>query len=143
MKKKAMTSRQQRFVAEYAVLGDAGEAALRAGYSERTAQAQGRTLLRRAEVARAVACARGDAQAHDEVTRQWVVARLKEVAERCMQAAPVPPARGAAGDAAPQYKFDAGAAIRALNLLGKTIGMFSERDTARAGEHEKTLEDLE
>lgn len=148
-----LPARQQRFVAEYAVLGNAGEAALRAGYAAVTAPARGRALLARPEVARAVALALdgpGGApggpqggQDHDAVTREWVVARLREVAERCMQAAPAAPARGAAGAEGPQYKFDAGAAIRALGLLGKHLGMFGPREADEAGAHETALEELQ
>lgn len=154
-----LPARQQRFVAEYAVLGNAGEAALRAGYAAATAPARGRALLARPEVARAVALAvygSGDAdgpggapgvlpggQDHDAVTREWVVARLREVAERCMQVAPATPARGAAGAEGPQYKFDAGAAIRALGLLGKHLGMFGPREADEAGAHETALEELQ
>jgi len=151
-----LPARQQRFVAEYAVLGDVGEAALRAGYAAATARARGLALLARPEVVRAVALALngpGDAdgtdgarqggQDHDAVTREWVVARLREVAERCMQAAPAAPARGAAGAEGPQYKFDAGAAIRALGLLGKHLGMFGSREADEAGAHETALEELQ
>lgn len=152
--KRPLPTRQQRFVAEYAVLGDAGEAALRAGYAAATAPARGRALLARPEVARAVALAldgpsgepgaREGGQDHDAVTRDWVVARLREVAERCMQAAPAAPARGAAGADGPHYKFDAGAAIRALGLLGKHLGMFGgPREADDAALHESALEELQ
>jgi phage terminase small subunit len=149
-----LPTRQQRFVAEYAVLGDAGEAALRAGYVAASAPSRGRALLARPEVARAVALAlngpgeadglREGGREHDAVTSEWVVARLREVAERCMQAAPAAPARGAAGAEGPHYKFDAGAAIRALGLLGKHLGMFgTAREADDAAPHENALDELQ
>lgn len=41
----ALTDKQQRFVAEYLVDRNATQAAMRAGYSEKTAQQQGSRLL--------------------------------------------------------------------------------------------------
>lgn len=148
----SLTPVEQRFAAAYAVLGEAHEAALRAGLPEHEAEARGEALLARPGVADAVALLREDAAAHDAVTRQWVVARLKEVAERCMQAAPAAPARGAAGKAAGGgdevstsgiWKFDAGAAIRALTLLGKHLRMFGGHEDPGDGDHENALDALE
>jgi phage terminase small subunit len=52
------------------------------------------------------------------IDREWVLARLKENAQRAMQA--VPAADG-------QFKYDGSVANRALELLGKEIGMFIDR----------------
>lgn len=135
---KKLSSRQQKFIAEYAVSGDAEAAARAAGYAERTVRSAQTRLLSRPEILRAVELARGDAEAADAVTRQWVVARLKEVADRCMQAAPA-----TSGKDAGLYKFDAAGAIRSLNLLGKHLNMFSERQAEERGVHESALEELE
>ena len=55
--------------------------------------------------------------------RQWVLKRLMTVAERCMQAEPVMKNGVESGE----YKFDSAGANRALELLGKELGMFVER----------------
>ncbi|WP_185643538.1 hypothetical protein [Burkholderia sp. Bp8990] len=55
--------------------------------------------------------------------RQWVLKRLMTVAERCMQAEPVLKN----GESTGEYKFDSAGANRALELLGKELGMFVER----------------
>lgn len=138
-----LTKRQERFAAAYAVLGDEEQAAVQAGYAERTASATGKRLLRHSGVAQAVTTMQEDARMHDAVTRQWVTARLKEVAERCMQAAPAPAGRSA-GEGG-EYRFDASNANRALSLLGKYLQMFSDKaDPARTGgTHEQRLEELE
>jgi phage terminase small subunit len=47
--------KQQRFVAEYLVDKNATQAAIRAGYSQRTAYSQGQRLLKNVEIAAAVA----------------------------------------------------------------------------------------
>jgi hypothetical protein len=55
--------------------------------------------------------------------RQWVLERLMKVADRCMQAEPVV----VRGEQTGEYKFDSAGANRALELLGKEMGMFVER----------------
>ena len=83
------------------------------------------------------------AEGRGGVDSDWVVERLREVAERCMQAVP-PPAPKAGADPAPGvWKFDAGSAIRALNLLGKQMGMFSDKVEHQVSVHEDALEELE
>ena len=85
----------------------------------------------------------GEARCRGGVDNEWVVERLREVAERCMQAVP-PPAPKAGADPAPGvWKFDAGSAIRALNLLGKQMGMFSDKVEHQVSVHEDALEELE
>jgi len=81
----------------------------------------------------------GGAEGAPPADREWVLARLKEVAERCLQAVP-PPGSGADGGL---WKFDAGGAIRALTLLGKHLGLFDERAEPQAGSHEDALDELE
>ncbi|NJB68521.1 phage terminase small subunit [Desulfobaculum xiamenense] len=137
-----LTTRQERFAAEYAVSGDEELAAIRAGYGERTARSTGRRLLRNEAVAEAVNVLREDAASHDMVTRQWVTARLKEVAERCMQVVPATPGKGR-GEEGGEFRFDASNANRALSLLGKYLQMFSDKTDAKGGTHEESLDDLE
>jgi hypothetical protein len=57
------------------------------------------------------------------VDRAWVLSRLKKVADRCLQEEPVM----VRGEATGEYKFDSAGANRALELLGKELGMFVER----------------
>jgi hypothetical protein len=57
------------------------------------------------------------------VDRAWVLERLKKVAERCLQEEPVM----VRGEPTGEYKFDSAGANRALELLGKELGMFVER----------------
>ncbi|SKA64127.1 terminase small subunit [Desulfobaculum bizertense] len=136
-----MTPRQERFAAEYAVSGDAEEAALRAGYSEKTAKQTGKRWLADERIQKAVAAFQDDSTAHDAVTRQWVIARLKDVAERCMQAVAVSSGKGE--NAVTEYRFDASNANRALSLLGKYLHMFNEKPESTAETHEDTLDSLE
>ena len=73
----SLTPKQQRFVEEYLIDLNATQAAIRAGYSEKTAYSQGERLLRNVEVAAAVAEAKAARSERTEVTQDAV---LKELA---------------------------------------------------------------
>ena len=55
------------------------------------------------------------------VTRQWVIDQLVENVRRAMQAVPL---RDADGNVVGVFRYDGRTANRALELLGKEIGMF-------------------
>lgn len=57
------------------------------------------------------------------VTKEWVISQLVENANRAMQATPVM----SGGKPTGEYRYDGGVANRALELLGKELGMFVER----------------
>lgn len=58
------------------------------------------------------------------LTKEWIIARLVDNAERALQAQP---ARDAEGNAIGDFKYEGSVANRALELLGKELGMFKER----------------
>lgn len=53
--KKKLTPKQRLFVLEYAIDQNATQAAIRAGYSEKTAYSQGQRLLKKVEISEAIA----------------------------------------------------------------------------------------
>jgi phage terminase small subunit len=57
------------------------------------------------------------------VTVEWVVNNLKSVAERCMQAEPL---YNKDGDIV-EYTFQANGANKSLELIGKHLGMFTDK----------------
>ncbi len=58
------------------------------------------------------------------IDREWVLGKLMENVERSMQARPV---RDGDGNASGEYRYDGSVANRALELLGKELGMFVDR----------------
>lgn len=58
------------------------------------------------------------------LTREWVLGRLVENAERAMQARAV---TGPDGEPTGEYRYEGNVANRALELLGKELGMFIDR----------------
>ena len=117
----AFTEKQRRFCEEYLKNPNATEAAKSAGYSEKTAYSQGQRLLKNVEVAKALQISRKKAEKRTEVTIDWVVTRLKENVERSMQAEPV---YDAEGEPTGEYRYNGNVANKALELLGKYLGMF-------------------
>jgi phage terminase small subunit len=68
----SLTQKQQRFIEEYLVDANATQAAIRAGYSERTAYSQGQRLLKNVEVRIALEVGRAKMAGRTEVTADRV-----------------------------------------------------------------------
>lgn len=62
------------------------------------------------------------------ITQEWVLTRLKENADRAMQAEPVVDREG---NRTGEYRYEGSVANRALELIGKHHGMFVERVDVR------------
>jgi phage terminase small subunit len=75
-----LTSKQERFVGEYLVDLNGKRAAIRAGYSPKTAEAQASRLLRNAKVRAAVREAMHARSSRTEVTADLVVLELAKLA---------------------------------------------------------------
>ena len=133
-----MTPKQQRFIDEYLVDGNATQAAIRAGYSADCAAEIGYENLRKPQIAEAVKRGSSVLQERVQITQDWVLVRLADNVERCRQARPVMDKKGNQifletedGDLAPAYTFNANGANKALELLAKHLGMFTERIDVR------------
>lgn len=75
-----MTPKQARFVAEYLIDLNATQAAIRAGYSPRTASEQGTRLLGKAQIAKAVADAQAKRLARLDLTADRVLQEIARIA---------------------------------------------------------------
>lgn len=76
----ALTPKQARFVEEYLVDLNATQAAIRAGYSERTANEQGARLLAHVSVSAAVQEAQAARSKRTEITQDRVLLELARIA---------------------------------------------------------------
>jgi phage terminase small subunit len=77
---KKLTPKQQRFVEEYLIDLNATQAAIRAGYSAKTAGQIGEKLLKKVEIAAAVAEAKKARSARTEITADRVLHELAAIA---------------------------------------------------------------
>lgn len=117
-----VSPKQERFAREFAATLNASEAARRAGYSLASAPSQASVLMQNPNVQAAIAELSTAVAARLGLNHEWVLANLREIVERCMQAAPVRDARGRVVEG--EWTFDARGATRALELLAKHLGMF-------------------
>jgi phage terminase small subunit len=76
----ALSEQQQRFVQEYLVDLNATKAAIRAGYSAKTAQEQSSRLLSNVMVAEAVAALKAKRSEETGINAAWLLKRLAEEA---------------------------------------------------------------
>ncbi len=125
-----LTAKQQRFVEEYLVDLNATQAAIRAGYSARNADKIASQLLGKSRVALAIASAKAERSSRVAVSADYVITNLVEIVERSMQRAPVVNVKGEQvvdEEGRFVWRFDGKTATRALELLGKHLGMYKDR----------------
>jgi phage terminase small subunit len=103
-----LTSKQECFVAEYLVDLNATQAAIRAGYSEKTANEQSSRLLANVKVAAEVAKAQAERSARTNVSQDYVLESIVSAMERCKQ----------------DDTFNAAGVFKGAELLGKHLGLF-------------------
>ena len=101
------------------------EAARIAGFSSKSIG----NIMSDDRVKAAIETGLSDAAVAAGVSRAWVIAKLKEVAERCMQARPV---LDKLGHETGLYVFDASGANRSLELIGKHLRVFGDDATPAA-----------
>lgn len=75
----ALTAKKQRFANEYLIDLNATQAAIRAGYSAKTAYSQGQRLLKDVDVQKAIAAAQAERSAATKIDAGYVLARLVEI----------------------------------------------------------------
>lgn len=128
-----MTPKQQRFVDEYLIDLNATQAAIRAGYSPKTAIAAGSRLLTYDEVKAGVVAGQAARAERIGISQDYVLENLTEVVERCMQRAPVMVREGKYmvqlqdEDGKDVWQFDSRGVLGALNLVGKHLKMFTDK----------------
>jgi len=120
----ALTPKQERFCLEYVKDLNGTQAAIRAGYSERSANEIAAENMAKPSIAERIAELQRPIAEKAIVDATYVLTSLKAIAERCMQAELVSDKDGVTTG---EYKFDAAGANRALELLGKHLVLFTDR----------------
>ena len=125
--KAALTERQLKFAEAVIEGAEARSAAIKAGYSEKTAAVQASRMLKNPKISAYIQAAAAENAAED-ISQDWVKRKLAEVAERCMEPTP-----HMVWDKSSQsyvhdgtWDFDADGAIKALSAIGK-LDMLSEQ----------------
>lgn len=102
-----ITPKQQRFVEEYLIDLNATAAAQRAGYKDPN---KGRQLVTKSNVAEAIQKKIQERSERVKITQDDVISDLINIKNRCMD-----------------EPFDPKNALKALELLGKHLGMFTDK----------------
>ena len=104
-----LNDKQLRFAQEYTIDLNATQAAIRAGYSTKTAYSQGQRLLKKDEIQDAIREANRKRSEATGITAEWVLTGIAEIATR-------------------EDARDADR-LKAFELLGKHLGIWEQRQT--------------
>ena len=105
-----LSAREQRFVSEYVLHGNASQAYRSAGYTGKQAGSNALKLMQRKVIKDAITAQRRDLQAQDgnvKLSRDYLLLQLKDIAEN-----------------SDEKTTDR---LKALELMGKSIGMFVDK----------------
>lgn len=124
-----LNARQEMFCKEYLIDLNATQAAIRAGYSDKTASATASRLLANVKISARVKELKAKRADELELDAYWVLKRLKDISDRAMQAEPVmefDPVEGGMVETG-LYEFDSNGANKATELIGKHLGLFDPK----------------
>ncbi len=133
-----MTPRQQRFTEEYILDLNGTAAAIRAGYSPKTANVAAAKLLALPKIAARVAELISDRSERTKIDADWVLRQAVEVYKRVTQE--IEPAlhpktrkQLKTEDGRPLFTFNSASALRAIEIIGKhvDVGAFEDRITVQ------------
>ena len=114
-----LTDKQKVFCEQYLADMNATQAAVRAGYSEKTARQQAQRMLTKVDIQKEIQQLQAERSERCKITADEVVERLRSIAE--------------------MWESNPSAAVRALELLGRHLGIF-ERDNLQ--QRSMTLADI-
>jgi phage terminase small subunit len=126
---KKLTAKQQLFIDEYLIDLNATQAAVRAGYSEKTAYSIGNENLKKPEIHSRIEELKSKRSEKLGLDQYWVLKRLMDISDRSMQVEPVlkfdyeEKKMVETGE----YVFDSSGANKATELIGKHLGMFTDK----------------
>ena len=103
-----LTEKQKRFCEEYLIDLNATQAAIRAEYSAKTAYSMGQRLLKNVEVQKYISQLQNSQSERTQITADTVLKELKKIALA-------------------DTEITGKEKIKALELLGKHLGMFSDK----------------
>ncbi|WP_293914635.1 MULTISPECIES: terminase small subunit [unclassified Sphingobacterium] len=119
-----MTDKQLKFVEAYLLNPNAKDAAISAGYSEKTAKEKGYQLLQIPELSEIIKSRQAIISEKTGIDKEWVLNRFKEISDRCMTVEPVMIKVDGEWVESGEYQFDSAGANKATEMIGKHIGFF-------------------
>lgn len=136
-----LTDKQKRFIEEYLVDLNATQAAIRAGYSERTAYSIGEENLKKPVIKQAIEEAQSNRSSRVQITQDDVIRMLIENIEKSSGTKQVVITQTRksedgefVGDDVAQFVYEPSSVNKALELLGKHLGMFKDKLDVTTGD---------
>ncbi|MFP4773896.1 terminase small subunit [Pasteurella multocida] len=133
--KTKLTDKQKRFVEEYLIDLNATQAAIRAGYAEKAANREGSRLLSNVDIQDEIQKAQNKRSERVQISQDDVLRDLIELRDMCMARKSVIVTDTVKNNQEGTvtavdnhvYAFEPAGANKALELLGKHLGMFKDR----------------
>jgi len=134
-----LTDKQEKFCQEYLIDLNGTQAAIRAGYSKKTANEIAAENLAKLSIQNYLNELRKPLIEKTGITQEWVLNRFKEISDRCVQAVPVmryDPVNKMmvqaveedpnTGEMVGLWTFDSSGANKATEMIGKHLGFFEK-----------------
>jgi phage terminase small subunit len=119
-----LTAKQEQFCKEYLIDLNAKQAAIRAGYSEKTSGEMGYENLNKPQIAARVQELMAERSKRTEISADYVLNGIKELTERCIQAVPVLDENG---EKTGEWRFEVSGGFKGYELLGKHLKLFTDK----------------
>ena len=129
-----LTEQQKKFCNEFLINLNATQAAIRAGYSEKSARSIASENLTKPNIQNYLQQLQEGIQKRNQISQDEILQDLIEIKNRCMQNVPVMYydkedkewKQEGADCGEPVYKFDSQGATKALDLIAKHTGFYKE-----------------
>jgi phage terminase small subunit len=125
--KDALSAKQEMFCFEYIKDLDATKAAIRAGYSAKTADVKAAILKADPRIAAKIQELMNQRVKRTEIDADYVLNKIKETVERCSQAEPVYEFVDGKKEPTGEWKFEHNGVLKGCELLGKHLKLFTDK----------------
>ena len=120
-----LTEKQKRFCDEYLIDLNGTQAAIRSGYSKKTAKEISSQNLTKLNIIKYLNKKREKLQKKVEINHEWVLNNFKDIHEKCMADLPVTDKDGEIL----YHRFDSSGANKSNEMIGKHLGFFNEDES--------------
>ena len=124
-----LNEKQKQFCEEYIIDLNGTQAAIRAGYSEKTANRIASELLSKLDIQEYICELNNKRSERVKYSQDELMRDILEVKNRCMQANPV---LDKEGNETGIWKFDSNGANKALDMLAKHVGFYETDNKQKA-----------
>ena len=140
----ALKGRYEKFCQEYVIDYNGTQAAIRSGYEEKSARQQASRLLAQDKILQRIVELQVEQVKRLSITQDYVVLQLLDTYKCCREATPVMRYDYDLGEMVEtgMYQFDSKGALRALELLGKHLGMYGPKASLPTSNGSNLLERL-